>query len=259
MKIFLENYQVLQVSGKDSLDFLQGQVTNDINKLDKKTAQLNAVCQHQGRVIAITTIIKNDDGFYLILPIDMVDIVFKRLSMFIVISDVSIKKNNLSVIGVLGGDGRYKLDDTFSFELVEKHNFKTNTMWETTCIENKIAEISSLTSEKFTPQMLNLDIEEIGVNFSKGCYTGQEIVARLHYLGKSKRRLFKFSSDFKVSIGDEIKSTNPDIQKTLGTVIRVIKLSTYYHFLATFEVDKIDKEITINNKQIQINEQTNNK
>ena len=53
----------------------------------------------------------------------------------------------------------------------------------------------SMTSEKLVPQMLNLDIDEFGVNFSKGCYPGQEVVARLHYLGSAKRRLFAFESE----------------------------------------------------------------
>jgi hypothetical protein len=85
---------------------------------------------------------------------------------------------------------------------LSKFKVTSNDFWDKACIDSSLAEIYLLTSEKMVPQMLNLDINEIGVNFSKGCYPGQEVVARLHYLGVAKRRLFAFESDSEINVGD---------------------------------------------------------
>lgn len=250
----LTNKLAIKVTGEDSLTFLQGQMSNDISKIDNNNAQINALCQHQGKIIALPTIIKKDADFYLILPKDIVDLVLKRLSMFIIMSDVKLEISNLSVIGSIDNSGQHKLTAEISYNLLENHDYKPDDLWDSTCIENKIPEVYLANSEKFVPQMLNLDIDEFGVNFTKGCYTGQEVVARLHYLGKAKRRLYTFSSTCEVNIGDELKVENSASQKSSGVVVNVVKLSTYYQFIATLEIDKTNEKITINNQEIKINE-----
>jgi folate-binding protein YgfZ len=252
MKILTGN-KVLKISGTDATSFLQGQLTNDIANLDEKTAQLNALCQHQGKVIALLTMVKKADDFYAIIDNSMLDIVKNRLSMFIIMSDVAIEISEFDAIGCLDGSGEFKLNDEISYDLLKDHDFETDEMWKTTLIESKIPEVYPQTSEKFVPQMLNLDIDEFGVNFKKGCYTGQEVVARLHYLGTAKRRMFEFSSDFEVKVGDELSVENSTSSKASGIVVSVIKLPAYYQFLATLEVDKVSEKISINNKTINFN------
>jgi folate-binding protein YgfZ len=249
MKILTDN-KVLKISGTDATSFLQGQLTNDIAKLDEKTAQLNALCQHQGKVIALLTVVKKADDFYAIINNSMLDIVKNRLSMFIIMSDVVIEISEFDAIGCLDGSGEFKLNDEISYDLLKDHDFETDEMWKTTLIESKIPEVYPQTSEKFVPQMLNLDIDEFGVNFKKGCYTGQEVVARLHYLGTAKRRMFEFSSDFEVKVGDELLVESSTSSKASGIVVSVIKLPAYYQFLATLEVDKSYKDVVINNNKV---------
>jgi folate-binding protein YgfZ len=89
----------------------------------------------------------------------------------------------------------------------------------------QIPEVFLSTSEKFVPQMLNLDIDEVGVNFSKGCYPGQEVVARLHYLGEAKRRLFAFKSESEIQIGDSLYCAPLRLRKQEGIVIKEAELS----------------------------------
>lgn len=249
MKI-LTNKAVIKVSGSDSTTFLQGQLSNDITQIDESTAQLNALCQHQGKIIALLTVVKKDDYFYILIPNSMLDIVFNRLSMFVIMSAVTLEKTKLSVAGDIGGDGQYRLTDEISYDVLEDHDFEEDEFFAATCIEDKIPEVYPQTSEKFVPQMLNLDIDEFGVNFKKGCYTGQEVVARLHYLGKAKRRLFKFNSDFEVKVGDELIVENSNSQKASGIVVDVVNLPAFCLFLATLEVDKTAEKITINNQPI---------
>ena len=129
----------------------------------------------------------------------------------------------------------------------------------------KRQEVFHSTSEKFVPQMLNLDIDEVGVNFSKGCYPGQEVVARLHYLGEAKRRLFAFRCDSEVQIGDNLycSSSNAakaraDRYKGSGMVINKVKYNSKFYCLATLDVDLKDEKITINNESGQILRRINN-
>jgi folate-binding Fe-S cluster repair protein YgfZ len=113
--------------------------------------------------------------------------------------------------------------------------------------------------------MLNLDMDEVGVNFSKGCYPGQEVVARLHYLGEAKRRLFAFQSDSKVQIGDNLYCASSkaakargDRYKGSGLVVNTVKCYSKFYCLATLDVDLKDEKITINNESGQTLKRINN-
>jgi tRNA-modifying protein YgfZ len=140
----------LAVIGADATTFLQGQTTCDVNN-DK----LGAFCNPKGRVISTFLLFKNENGFVLILPTSLLTIIQERLQRYKLRAKVEIFETDLP-----------------EFESPE------NMPW--LCPE---------TSEQFIPQWLNLDIFG-GISFTKGCYTGQEIVARTHYLGEVKRRLF---------------------------------------------------------------------
>ena len=103
--------------------------------------------------------------------------------------------------------------------------------------------------------MLNLDIDEFGVNFSKGCYPGQEVVARLHYLGDAKRRLFAFTSDSEMQIGDSLycASSNAakargDRYKGSGIVVSKVKYGSLFYCLGTMDIDLLSDKITLNNE-----------
>jgi folate-binding protein YgfZ len=110
-----------------------------------------------------------------------------------------------------------------------------------------LPEVYLNTSEQFVPQLLNLDIDEVGVSFTKGCYPGQEVVARLHYLGKSKRRLRTFECEGDIVVGDELIATHSTSAKASGMVVRHVKLETKSLCLATIEIAHEDGEITLNN------------
>ena len=105
----------------------------------------------------------------------------------------------------------------------------------------------------------------MGVNFSKGCYPGQEVVARLHYLGEAKRRLFSFQCDFEVQIGDNLYCSSSksakvraDRYKGSGMVVNKVKYDSKFYCLATLDVDLKDEKITINNESGQILTRINN-
>ena len=263
MFVHLKNRVLLKVSGSDAETFLQGQLSNDISKLDALSVQLNAYCQHQGKILALFWVMRHEDSFFLSFPSDLLEVIKPRLQMFIIMSDVFIEDATKE----LGGS----LDETYQKALVineklsliitdkkdiSKFNMEPIEHWNMACVDSSLPEIFSITSEKLVPQMLNLDIDEFGVNFSKGCYPGQEVVARLHYLGSAKRRLFAFELDSDINVGDSLYCASSKSAKARGArykssgmVVFKLKYNSNFYCLATLEVELKDAKITLNNEQ----------
>ena len=265
MLIHLDNRSLLKISGSDAESFLQAQLSNNINELDSSSIQLNAYCQHQGKMLALFWVMRSNDDFLLSFPLDLLEIIKSRLQMFVIMSDVTIDdvSDDYLQIGVIGENQNkaFTINDKLSLIIAnpsELSKFKvvSNDFWDKACIDSCLPEIYLLTSEKIVPQMLNLDINEIGVNFSKGCFPGQEVVARLHYLGVAKRRLFAFESDSEINVGDTLFcSTSKSAKargaryKASGMVISKVKYNTQFYCLATLEVVSKDEKVTLNNEQ----------
>ena len=252
----LNHRSFLELTGKDVQSFLQGQFSNDINTLEEGIVQLNAYCQHQGKIIALIWVMKKNESFYLSFPMDLADVIIKRLTMFKMMSDVQISdlSNDIIQLGIVDEDLKdsFKLNNQQSMALVETLDtveLADESTWEKACVENTIAEVTLDTSEQFVPQLLNLDIDEVGVSFTKGCYPGQEVVARLHYLGKSKRRLRMFECEADLSVGDKLFALSSSSAKASGVVVRRVKLDAKSLCLATIEIAHEDDQITLNDAQ----------
>ena len=91
MQCNLTNRALVRVSGADAKEFLQNQFSNDISKLGNSNIQINAYCQHQGKIIALFWVMRSDNSFLLSFPIDLLEIVVSRLQMFVIMSDVIIE------------------------------------------------------------------------------------------------------------------------------------------------------------------------
>ena len=265
MYSYLNSRALLKISGGDAESFLQAQLSNNINELDNSSIQLNAYCQHQGKMLALFWVMRSNDDFLLSFPLDLLEIIKSRLQMFVIMSDVTIDDvtDDYLQIGVIdeNQNNAFTINDKLSLIIAnpsELSKFKviSNDFWDKACIDSSLPEIYLLTSEKLVPQMLNLDINEIGVNFSKGCFPGQEVVARLHYLGVAKRRLFAFESDSEINVGDTLFcSTSKSAKargaryKASGIVVFKVKYNTKFYCLATLEVASKDEKVTLNNEQ----------
>ena len=257
MLIHLNNRALLKLSGSENEAFLQAQFSNDISKLDKKSVQINTYCQHQGKILALFWVVRTGDDFLLSFSLDLVDLIKTRLQMFVLMSDVTITDvtEQYVQIGVIDESlkNSYFINEHLSLMLtnskkLSKFKFISHDYWDKACIDSFLPEISIASTETYVPQMLNLDINEIGVNFSKGCFPGQEVVARLHYLGKAKRRLFAFKSDSPMSIGDTLHCSQSKSAKASGSVISQVKFGADFYCLATLEVKHKNDKITINNE-----------
>ena len=188
---------VLDVTGDDAASFLQGQLTCDVNRLEATAHSLGAWCNPKGRVIVLFRIRKLDDGFELLLPQDLAESTVKRLTMFRFRAKVDFATRD-AVAADFG-------DEVQSFET-----------WQAQNLRNGVASIAAAQSEKFTPHMLNLDLLD-AISLDKGCYTGQEVVARTHYKGATRRRLMRFESGSDAAPGDKIQLDGRDV----GEVVNV--------------------------------------
>jgi len=255
MKFRLNNRSLIKVSGKDSESFLQSQFSNDITKIQKGALQINTYCQHQGKIIAIIWVFKNKDNYYLSIDSSVVDLVLEKLHMYKMMSDVTFEDKSSEIIqyGVIDETvdaNSHKFNDMMHLkttkDTLESHN--SNSRWEKLLIDANIPEIYAATSGSFVPEVLNLDINELGVSFTKGCYPGQEVVARMHYLGSAKRRMYRFMTNAPVEPGIQLLVSGSNSMRASGVIVRSICHDGKYYFLGTLETQHIKEEIFINTK-----------
>lgn len=258
----LSHLGLITVSGEDAETFLQGQTTNDVREITETTSSLGAYCSPKGRILASFRMFQRDDQYYLRIPAELAEATIKRLSMFVLMSKVSISdaSNELVRFGVAGKDVSRELasalgevpeedDQTLTThgltvvrlsssplryevygstedcrKLWDRLNVHAapvgSSSWHLLEIHAGKPQVVEATSDAFVPQMVNLEAIG-GVSFQKGCYTGQEIVARMHYLGKVKRRMFRVHtlSAEKPVPGDSLYSAADSTGQPIGTIV----------------------------------------
>lgn len=156
-------FAVVRIDGADAETFLQGQLTQDVRKVGA-TPLPAGYCSPKGRLLALMTLSRDANGFLMRIHRSVLEATLKRLRMFVLRSKVTFEVLDP---GDAGDDSASRLADILAGRPV----------------------IYPQTADQFVPQMVNLD-QLGGISLEKGCYTGQEIVARLHYLGQLKRRMF---------------------------------------------------------------------
>lgn len=256
----LEHLRILTISGEDAGELLQGQMTQDVRKLEDEKIHITSFCNVQGRVIASSFIQERNDQYDLILSSEIIDDLENHLQRYILRSKVLIEQSDEKTFGAYKSDinedskecRSLKNDPkrvlTLSSQVPESiDNFITSEEWIRCDIENSIAIINKESTEKFIPQMLNLDILD-AVSFSKGCYTGQEVVARVQHRGKIKQRMFKFKTENEdlISHGSEIHHES----KKVGTVVISELIDNYTIGLAV--INSADNESQLNIGDINI-------
>ena len=208
----MNSSSTISVTGADAFEFLQGQLTNNLKRLPQQQEILAAWCSPKGRVICLFNISAIDDGYELSLAAELTEEIIKRLTMF-----------------------RFRSKVEFA------SNTETTTVDAAASIKAGIPWIGQDQTEKFTPHMLNLDLLD-AVDFEKGCYTGQEIVARTHYKGATKRRVQRFESDSPVNVGDKISLDDRDIGEVLN--------ASGNNLLAVVPVEKAGEHLSVEDAKL---------
>ncbi len=219
----------LRVVGADAFTFLQGQATCDLRRIDPTRSGLGAFCNPQGRVVATFRILAREDGYLLLLAADLAEAVARRLRMYVLRAKVEIQVAAIGLAGIAGPaavrihplpeetDAVTRIEDLEWIRVLDRDPrwlvvgeprrieatwrelesrpevvVADDTAWSLGEIRSGVPTIQTATSEKFLPQMLNLD-RVGGVSFDKGCYTGQEVIARAQFRGQVKRRMYRLA------------------------------------------------------------------
>lgn len=203
---------LLRVSGDDASAFLHNQFTNDVNGLAPGAAQWNGWCTPKGRLLATFVLARDAEGFLLLLPSDFAEALLKRLRMFVLRSKVTIEDVSASVPrhGLWDGampPGAFPLGTTraIAFAALPECRPANADDWSLSLIREGIVQVVPGTQEQFVPQMANYELVG-GVSFKKGCYPGQEIVARTQYRGILKKRAVRVRSDQALAPGESVFS-----------------------------------------------------
>ncbi len=217
---------LLRVSGDDAADFLHNQFTNDVKALAVGAAQWNGWCTPKGRLLVTFALARDADGFLLVLPAAFAEAIAKRLRMFVLRSKVKVDDVSSSMprFGLWSGAipaGAFRLGEARAFVFAPAPEGRTATLddWALSLVRDGIVQVVPGTQEEFVPQMANYELVG-GVSFKKGCYPGQEIVARTQYRGILKKRAVRVRSAAPLAPGDSVYSDAFGDQSA-GTVANV--------------------------------------
>ena len=265
---------VLRVSGQDRRGFLQGQLTQNLDHLSPEQSILSGWTSPKGRLLAISQLFDWQDSIWMLMPADLIDGVAKRLAMYVLRADVRLENCQISVTG-LRGTKAIAATEALGMTLINEPNASASTenvcigrvagdpsrlvalgdlsgyptpsvkkrgsvAWRLLNIRSGIPTIFPATAESFVPQMVNLDLCG-GVSFTKGCYTGQEIVARTQNLGRVKRRMFRFTdaTGTKLAPGQAIFCT----ERPAGQVVDAVSDGTGTELLAVVPLNLGDNNL----------------
>lgn len=261
----LDGLGLIAASGPEARGFLQSQLSNDAKLISASQGQLSGYCSPKGRLLAVFTVIQlADDDFALILPAALTTSTLKRLKMFVLRSKLVLRdaSSELPALGLIGERASAALDRLgFSVPATDYGTARhegcwllrrpgpvprfelrgsserlsalkaalplptaTATDWALAELLAGIPQVTAETVEHFVPQTIDLD-RAGGVSFTKGCYPGQEIVARVHYLGRVKQRLHLAGCDSHAPPGAPVFTSEPGSQ-AIGELMATAPLAT---------------------------------
>jgi len=214
----LDDLTVLGVRGADATTFLQGQLSQDVTRLAAEGALLAGLHNAQGRVLALLRLLQlSDDQILVILPVGLSESVRRQLERYVLRARVRIEAagSAWSVYGLAGPDAEAAASTRLHMpaddggirhiivaprgEAAPEADRVDREDWRLEDIAAGIPELFPVTAGTWVAQMLNLDL--LGaISFNKGCYTGQEVIARAHFRGQVKRRMQRFSTDSDVAL-----------------------------------------------------------
>ncbi len=255
----LPHYSTISVTGADARAFLHAQLSNDIEHQAADTARRAGYCSPKGRLLASFLVISRPDGFLLQVSRDIAAVIAKRLAMYVMRSKVKVADEGeawahygiwgngcgarlgemglnpplapLQVaetagrIAVCIAPERFLLLAPPGFESTLGAGFRAVSAdgWDLADVRAGVPQISLATQDQFVPQMANFELVG-GIDFKKGCYPGQEIVARSQYLGKLKRRMYRAETDAgdatQVAPGQDVFGDEPQAAGMIVSVAR---------------------------------------
>lgn len=272
----LSHEGVLAVRGPDASKFLQGQVTCNLNYLNDHSSSLGARCTPKGRMLSSFRIVSVEGGYLLTMARELVEPQLADLQKYAAFSKSKLSDESAAwvrfglsdgdgalvglgldlpqtsdsvarandVLAVRLSDGRAELwapasaADTLHNRLAAQLPEAALNRWLLAQVRAGVGQVVGRTRELFIPQMLNLQALG-GVSFKKGCYTGQEIVARMQYLGKLKRRLYRLSLAAEQLPEPATELFSPVHNSGIGEVVLAAQSDKGIELLAVLQQDAV--------------------
>jgi hypothetical protein len=285
----LTSLGLLHVAGDDAVAFLQNQLTADVAGLEPAASALAAWCNAKGRARAVFRVVPSDTGMLLLADADLIEAIRPTLQLFILRSQVAltdlrpderalgmagpaaasllseaagtlpaqagdvVRAGDLHVIALPGAaDLRYlviaqlaALRTRFGHALVEG----SEDFWRLQSIRAGLPELTREVSESVVPTMLNLEPLG-GISYDKGCYPGQEVIARMHYRGQLKRRLYRAAiADDPPAPGTAVLDAD---DQEAGVVISAAAAGGGSELLAVLRIEKAGQTLSVATRTLEI-------
>ncbi|TCP95088.1 hypothetical protein EDC44_11138 [Cricetibacter osteomyelitidis] len=252
----LTQYTVIEACGDEAEKYLQGQLTCDVAKLAVGHSTLTANCDPKGKMLSLFRLIRlSPTQFYLLIHKDLLALGLANLKKYAVFSKITFTELNAQIVGIAGeqaqdfvaqkcGQISDKTQPVLQNEMqVQLYletaqpryiliNHQTETIdfnsdfaqWDLLDIQDGMPLLAAKTQNEFLPQALNLQLLETGISFQKGCYIGQEMVARAKYRGANKRAMFTLAgkTDSLPEIGSEVEMLLETNWRKTGTIISAV-------------------------------------
>ena len=284
-QISLDHQDLLEVGGKDSEKFLQGQLTCDLARLGEGQYGLGALCNNKGRVYANFRILRHDERFYLVMPQGIGATAKTQLAKYIPFykAEMTNASSQFQRVGLAGPEARTWLgrqlpdlpapgtmtslgnslllnlggeDGRFEYwtpagqpspvtsSAIPEANSPAS--WSALDMQSGLFFIEPEDIEAYTPEELNLDLAGF-VSFSKGCYTGQEIVARMHYRGKACKRAFLAQGKAPQGLQQASTITLSDSSaKVLGKPSNLLFIDDLFYFYSVLKTPLLEVPLQLN-------------
>ncbi|EIK4762920.1 TPA: tRNA-modifying protein YgfZ [Vibrio parahaemolyticus] len=254
----LDHLGMITMVGDDKKSYLHGQVTCDVVSLEKDQSTLGAHCDAKGKVWSVFRLFHHGDGYGMIQPKSAIEIELKEIKKYAVFSKVTIEESNDVILGVAGvnadafvsalnedaGDVRIinggtavkveanrwllVVTEEAAQALIENSDatLTTHELWTRFDIESALPFVSATAQNEHIPQALNIQALG-GISFTKGCYTGQETVARAKYRGTNKRAMYIVKGATSTALNDDAI----ELERSVGNNWRSVgTLLTHYQF-----------------------------
>jgi len=228
----LPQFSVIKLSGADAVSFLQGQVTCDVPKLKEQPFLAGCHCNAKGKMWSTFIAVAHGDDILLISHKDSAKQSLAELNKYGVFAKVDITDDSENWF-VYGADSVDGISSDFQLTLADDHFLILNSAeldasednlawWQSEVLSGR-AHLSEGMIGEYVPQMLNLQALEY-ISFNKGCYMGQEMVARTRYLGKNKRALYiaEIADNVSLKAGDDIARELNGNKRNIGKVVQSI-------------------------------------
>ena len=270
----LDQWHLVRVSGEDAQSYLQGQLSCDVNSLLPGQQSLAAHCDPTGKMWSVLRLLRLEQDYLYLQPASLAESQLKELKKYAVFSKVNIEtETTLHTVAVMGAEAPHYIAEKFGEEIAshgglieqgicvhidgpkrrylvitEENNWgadapssdlDANELWRALQIVSGLPTIEKATQQQFIPQALNLQHLN-ALSFSKGCYTGQETIARAKYRGANKRASLRLAGHGATlpKAGDRLEQQMGDNWRGKGTVLQAVQLEPgYVELLAVLNND----------------------